>query len=218
MGRPGRLFRQSAQGAAYSMLYARQRRRSRRPVTLLELGGEQTHLTTIARIPASVATPIVELVRRLPGADEHYLYPAADLHLTVLNIEYLAEPENLAAVNAVLAETPSFDVHLRGLGMSSRSIYVQAFDSSGSLSRLRKRLTGLTTSQQPFALQHLGFVNVLRYQTPDVERLRLGVHAARRVPIGTVHVTTVEVVQTDKVLSLAGTTLSSSVWLIDNNS
>ncbi len=216
MGRPGGLFRQGAQGAVYTVLYAWERHRPSRAASLLDLAGEQTHLTTVVRIPLEVAAPLVEAVRRLPGADDQYVYPVSDLHLTVLNLDHVAAaalPESIAKVEAVLADTTSFEVRLRGLGMSAQSIYAQVFDCSGALRVLRKRLSHITGARPTPALRHLGFVNVARYLAPDVERLRDGVHAARQVPFGTLLVTAVEIVRTDKVLSHSGTTLLSSVRL-----
>jgi 2'-5' RNA ligase len=213
--KPAEMLRQRAQAFAYAALYARERHRPSRPV-LLDLAGGPIHSTSVIRIPVELAAPLVEAVQMLPGAEQHYLYPAADLHLTVMNLDHVAAaalPETIANMNALLAETASFEVRLRGLGTSSRSIYAQAFDCSGSLSRLRRELRHVIGGREPMALRQLGFVNVARYLKPDVELLREAVHAARHLQFGGVQVTAVEIVRTDKVLSGEGTSVLSSVSL-----
>lgn len=212
------MLRQTGLGGAYALLQARQWHGRDRRVTLLETAGGEPRLTSVIRLPSKAATFIVETVLGIPGADQQYVYPVSDVHLTVLNLDRLAGAafrERIEDVQAVLGETASFEVELRGFGMSSRSIYARAFDATGALQELRERLARITEGRPPLALRYLGFVNVVRFLSPEVERLRHGVHAAGRIRFGAVQVTTVEIVQTDKVLSRSGTVVLGSVRLAE---
>lgn len=168
-------------------------------------------LTCVARLPPELAAEIHELVRELLGAQQHYVYPATDLHLTVLNLEVGGDAA-VAPATAVLAATPPFRVELHGLGMSQQSVFVRVFDDGG-LVTLRRRLISLVGVRPPWPLRQLGFVNVIRFRGPEVHELADAVRARRRRPFGSFVVGEAELVRTDKVLSQAGTTLIAKVSL-----
>lgn len=134
----------------------------------------------------------------------------------MLNLDQGTVSDRLARVRLareVLAATAPFPVALRGLGVSSQSVYVQAYDRTGALLALRRRLSRVTGSRPPLALRLLGFVNLLRFRTSEVEPIAAAVAALRQLPLGTLEVQTVEIVQTDRVLSRTGTSLLDRVDL-----
>jgi hypothetical protein len=201
--------RRPTQQAAYALLQARQRRQLRQGVRQVDPSGGM--LTCVVRLPPDLASKIHELVRDLPGAQQHYVYPASDLHLTVLNLQ-AGGAAAVETATAVLAASLPFRVELYGLGMSQQSVFVRVFDDGG-LVGLRRRLISVTGVLPPWPLRQLGFVNVIRYRGSDVDELTDAVRAQRRLRVGSFEIAEAELVRTDKVLSQAGTTLVATVSL-----
>jgi 2'-5' RNA ligase len=196
------VLRRPSQQAAFALLQAQERRGLPHGAATLQLGVPS--LTCVVRLPSAVALPIHQAVRSLPGVERHYVYPASDLHLTLLN---LGASEDLEAVAAVLIRTAPFAVRLRGLQLSRHSVSVRAFDDTGALQAVRRRLIEVTGTRPAWPRRRLGFVNVVRYLSQDVQQLTEAVRDQRARPFGVLEVTVAEVVRTDKVLSADGTTL-----------
>lgn len=169
---------------------------------------QRTSVTSVLRLPAASADKIHARVRALPDVGRQYVYPAGDLHLTLLNLDGVDESA-IAEVCRVIAATRPVTVQLSGLHLSAHSVYVRAVDQ-GWLHQLRRQLIGVTGSAPPWPLRLLGFVNVLRWLDPDLGALRNGL---RRVDFGTVTLDAVEVVRTDRMLSQQGTTLLRRIEL-----
>jgi 2'-5' RNA ligase len=161
-------------------------------------------------LPAALALPVQQVVRGLPGVERHYVYPASDLHLTVLNV---GDGAALDAVTDVLRQTAAFPVRLRGLQQSAHSVYVRAFDDSGQLQALRRRLMDVAGIRPSWPRRRLGFVTTVRYLDTDVAQLGPAVRELHSRPFGVFQVMAVEVVRTDKVLSAAGTSLLTRTLL-----
>jgi 2'-5' RNA ligase len=187
---------------AFALLQAQEQRGLRRGAVGLELG--EPSVTCVVRLPAALALPVRQVVRTLPGLERHYVYPASDLHLTVLNV---AEGAVLDAVAEVLHQTAPFAVRLRGLQQSAHSVYVRAFDDSGQLRALRRRLMEVTGLRPSWPRRRLGFVTVVRYLDADIAQLGPAVRELHSRPFGMLEVTAVELVRTNKVLSADGTSL-----------
>jgi hypothetical protein len=203
------VHRRLTQQAGYALLQARQRRELRQGVRQVAPTGGM--LTCVVRLPPPLASQIHDLVRDLPGAEPHYVYPATDLHLTVLNLQ----ADRDAAVEratAVLAAALPFRVELDGLGMSQQSVFVRVFDDGG-LVAVRRQLISVMGVRPPWPLRQLGFVNTIRYRGSDVGELTDAVRARRRRRFGSFEITEAELTRTDKVLSEAGTTLVAKVSL-----
>jgi hypothetical protein len=199
---PDPVLRRVSQQAAFALLQAREQRGLRRGALRLELG--EPSVTCVVRLPAALALPVQQVVRTLPGVEAHYVYPASDLHLTVLNV---GDGAALDAIAGVLRQTAPFVMRLGGLRQSPHSVYVRAFDESGQLQALRHRLMAVSGTRPSWPRRRLGFVTVVRYLDADVAQLGAGVRELHRRPFGVLEVTAVEVVRTDKVLSAAGTSL-----------
>ena len=95
-------------------------------------------------------------------------------------------------------------------------MYVRAFDPTGGLWALRTRVARAVGLLPPLPLRLLGFVNLLRYRHPRVERLLAAVDARPTVP-ASFSPDRVQVVRTDKVLSAAGTDVLADVRLRSAN-
>jgi hypothetical protein len=204
------VLRQSAQAAGFLLASAA----GRHPVTLLDELPAERHLTSVVRLPPALATSVTDRVRTLPGGEQHYVYPATDLHLTVLNLDPVVDDEQLGAVATILRETPTFSIRLHGLALSQQSLSVRVYDASGALVALRRRLAAATPCQPSWRRRYLGFINVIRFRSPDVSVLAAAVKVARRTSFGVMTVERVDIVRTNKVLSVAGTTTVDSVALL----
>lgn len=208
-GYPVPVLRRFSQQAAFALLQAQEQRGLRRGAVLLEQG--EPSVTCVVRLPAALALPIQQVVGTLPGVERHYVYPAADLHLTILNI---GDGGALDAVMDVLRRTPPFPVRLRGLQHSQHSVYVRALDESGQLRALRRRLMDVSGRHPSWPRRRLGFVTVLRYREPDIAELAPAVRELRLRPFGLLQVNAAELVRTNRVLSADGTSLLGRVVLV----
>lgn len=205
----------AAQQAGFGLLQVRESRRLARGAQPLDLDARLRHVTSVVRVPGDLAGVLTDVVRGLDGVEGHYVYPSNDLHLTVLNLDAARQPvaDRLRAAGGAVARTPGFGVVLAGLGVSRSSVYARAYDTTGALWRLRGRLATATGCRPPLPLRLLGFVNLVRFARPDVGDLAGGLEALRRVPLGVLEVTAVQIVCTDKVLSLAETVVLKTVPL-----
>jgi hypothetical protein len=191
---------QIAQRAGHTLLQARRLR----PVPLAD--DPERSLTCLVRLPPALAAKVHDVVRDLPGAGAHYVYPAETLHVTVLNLRELeGAADGLGVVADVLAGTAPFPLVLDGFGVTSHSVYVRALDPTGALVGLRRRLLAVTGAAPPWPLRRLAFVNVVRYRSPDAAVLA---KAARRTTLrlGDFQVAYADVVRTDRVFAPDSTT------------
>jgi hypothetical protein len=198
----------TAQILGFALAQTRGRRQLSKGVQLLDPDGDVRYVTSVLRVPDDIAQVVTGVVRALPGVAGHYLYPSADLHLTVLNLDSARQTtveDRAQAAESALHDLPTFPVKLAGIGVSQQSVYVRAYDPTGSLWRLRGRLASATGCHQPVPRRLLGFVNVVRFTRPCVADLLKGLSSLRPASLGTFDVSAVEVVHTDKVLSTAET-------------
>lgn len=178
-------------------------------IELLDAHRDFECLTSVVRVPSDAAARVVTVARALPGASEHYVYLPGDLHLTVLNLDAVRStvPELLRTTEQVATSALRFPVELRGLGMTGQSIYVQAWDPTGSLCRLRAGMAAATGCGASLPRRLLGFVNIVRFRHPRVDELRAERGRWRRLALGSFVVGEVEVVRTNKVLAATATTV-----------
>ena len=181
----------------------------------LDLDARPRHVTSVARVPGELAGVLTDVVRGLDGVEGHYVYPCGDLHLTVLNLDADRQPvpDRVRAARDALARTPGFGVVLAGLGVSRSSVYARAYDTTGELWRLRGRIARATGCRPPLPLRLLGFVNLVRFARSNVGDLARDLARVRRLPLGVLEVTAVQIVCTDKVLSAAQTVVLETIAL-----
>ena len=202
------------QEAGFGLVRVLEAHRLSRGPSLLPVEPPHEHLTSVVRLPAELASVLVEAVEALPDAGSHYVYPATDVHLTVLDLEgHRARPaERVRAASRVLGSTRSFPVVLRGFGVSRHSVYARAYDPTGDLRRLRERLAREADVRLPLPLRLLGFVNLLRFRHADVRQLASAAARLRLEPAA-FRAASVELAWTDKLLSASGTELVRQVTL-----
>ncbi|MFT4296702.1 MAG: hypothetical protein QM582_14965 [Micropruina sp.] len=204
------MMRRTAQALGFASVRLRSRPIGGRAIVVL--GDPQFSCTTsVVRLPRGLGRAVHRVASGIPGIEEHYLYPASDLHLTVANLD--ASPLGEKALGDRVAQAaagfPPFQVELRGVAMTALSVYAQVWDFSGELWRLRAAVEDRASIRLPAARRLLGFVNVARFLRPSVGVVRTGVRNLGHTNFGRLTVREVEVVRTDKVLSGEGTRLIS---------
>lgn len=209
------MWRRGAQELGFGLIQARESWLLAGGAQQLDLDARPRHVTSVVRVPGELGCVLTDVVRGLDGIEGHYVYPCGDLHLTVLNLDAAGQPvqDRVRAARGALAHMPSFGVLLAGLGVSRGSVYARAYDTTGELWRLRGRLATATGCRPPPALRLLGFVNLVRFSRSYVGDLADGLARVRRLPLGVLEVTAVQIVCTDKVLSAAETVVLGTIAL-----
>ncbi len=170
--------------------------------------GSPIYLTTVARLPAEIATALAETASRLAGPGSgHYLYPPETIHLTVASLADAPEPEPM--VEAVLQGEERFEVEVRGLNLALDSVFAELYPRGPGLQAVRRGLReGESKEHGPAARwlrRRLAHANLVRFGGAVEPRLIAEVRRLRRARFGSFEVAGVELARTDKVLSGAGT-------------
>lgn len=178
-------------------------------------------LTLIARPGPALADGFARLQDRLAAADPHqYRQPRADLHLTVLSLfTVTADPaphlarraEYAAAVRAAVDGLPPFAVDFDGITISRGAVLARGFPRDGTLEGLRARLraalgaSGLDgTLDQRYRLV-TAHSTLLRFVAPPADPAGFAAALAevRAMPLGTMHVDSLQLVVNDWYMSSA---------------
>jgi 2'-5' RNA ligase len=164
------------------------------------------HVTAVSRVPARQADAVARALEPLRATGpEHYFYPPETLHLTIRNLDGL-DAAALDTAAAVLSSAPAFELDLRGLNVSSQTVFVQALPRDDTLRSLRRRLDEVVhTSPRPRLSLNFAHVNVLRLRGRVGRSLLTAVVRRRSLALGTLRIDSVEIVETDRLLSTAGT-------------
>jgi 2'-5' RNA ligase len=206
----------AVQQVLHAALQAREQRRLKSGGVPFVADPQHRHVTSVVRLPTALAHGIADATARLPGMAGHYRYPAADIHVTVLNLDptYRGRHDHVAAARRVLERAGPFELDLRGFGISAHSVYVKVYDRSGELRRLRSRLARATGCPAPIARRWLAVANVARFAGTDVAELAAAITDTRAATVcGRLEATSIEIVETDKLLSSAATDLLYRVGL-----
>ena len=199
------MLRRLTQRAGFALLEAR-------PVSPVPLPAERwTSLTCLARLPDDVADRVAETVRGWPGAEDHHVYPATALHVTLLNLgEIDGDDDAFAHVIELLAQTRPVPLVLKGIGVTSHSVFLRAYDQTGRLGVLRRQLIGVTGGRPEWPRRRLAFANVLRFRSIDAAPV---INAARATRFGPAEVVLdrAEIVRTDRLFSRPATTVLREV-------
>lgn len=193
----------------------------------LDSPNAQKILTTVARMPPALSAKILEFqedVRRLDP--RQYFYPVTDIHLTVLNCAaFLKNPDILdeadiqrvaRELGEVFSSVQSFPVQVKGVGVLPARVFVQIFDSSGTIAALRQKIRQKLSNQawHPEAENKLlmpnpilVWANVVRMRqlvSPEFVDL---ISKYREAEFGSFEVQEIELAITDKLLSKSNTTV-----------
>ena len=178
-------------------------------------------LTLIARPGAALADRFGALQARLADADpRQYRQPRADLHVTILSLftvtadyaPHLARrADYAAAVRTAVAGLPAFDIDFDGITISRGAVLARGFPRDGTLERLRARLRdalrarGLDGSLDQRYRLVTAHATLLRFTAPpqDPARLAAALAEVRAMPLGTMHVESLQLVVNDWYMSSA---------------
>jgi len=170
--------------------------------------GQPRFLTTVVRLPAEIGERLVEVGARLsrmqPG---HYLYPAESIHLTVLALADAPGVER--EVEPALERRRRFAIDVRGLNVSSSTVFAELHPHGLGLRALREELRSVESHEHPAASRwlrrRLAHANLMRFTGPPRPSVLAELRSLRRASFGSFEVGEVEVALTDKVLSRQGT-------------
>jgi 2'-5' RNA ligase len=172
--------------------------------------GELRFLSLVVRPPAPIADGLAEAASALAGVQpEHYLYPPASLHLTVLDLA--DRPGAQGEVAAVVARRRRFAIEVLGLNVSAGTVFAELYPSGSELRGLRRELRALQSSEHgPISRwfrRRLAHVNLMRFAAPVDPRLLAGIAELRGRDFGSFEVGELELARADKVMSAATRTV-----------
>ncbi|AXA92106.1 2'-5' RNA ligase family protein [Massilia sp. YMA4] len=178
-------------------------------------------LTLIARPARALAASFDAMLDTLSAIDPHqYRHPAADMHLTVLSLftatvdhgpELARADQYRAAVAAAVQGTPPFTIDFTGVSASRGAVVAQGFPRDDTLELLRERLRGelrargLDGSLDGRYKLVTAHSTLLRFVRPlaEPERFTQALQRLRSEPLGSMHVTALELVRNDWYMSSA---------------
>ena len=194
-----------AQRSALAALTVASRLRVHRRDARLPPLGQQDHLTAILRLGAS-AVPEIDV------AEHHYVYPREMVHVTVSNLDQAGAALDVAIgrLSQLPLPAPSFDVGK--LGCSPDTLFLQCIHDH-RFDRLREAVElafEVPTSRSPrsWLFRRLTYANVVRFDGPGEWVSVPNVEHHVRCP-------KLEIVRTDRYLSLPGTSLIQAIPLDD---
>jgi hypothetical protein len=187
------------------------------------------HLTLVARLPQQATSGIAEILSDLKRRDpSHHDYPADTIHVTILNFDNMKDVDRsqlVAQVRHCIGSLRPFSLSARGLGVSPNSVFVQLFPEDGSLSDLRRKLSLLTPDShtrpratesrlpRDLLFRRLAFANLIRLSGPVSFPFIREIARHRTTNFASFCVEALELVQTDKLFSAAGTTIINRMAL-----
>ena len=178
-------------------------------------------MSAVFPLPAEAARPLAAAAGPL-RREGHLVYPAAAIHLTLLNLDPWPHGADLAArVERALRGEGPVQVLLSGLAASRTGVYARAFSPDGSLRAARRALRAGLGRRLPGerghepALAHLpvGFVNVARFSTPPGKEVAAALRAARGLKLDPLTLHALELLSMDRVRSLEHTLVLARVAL-----
>jgi 2'-5' RNA ligase len=188
-------------------------------------------MTLIARPDPALAGGFERVQDRLAAADpRQYRQPRADLHMTVLSLFTVTEDYAphlarravyAAAVRAAADGLPAFDIGFDGITISRGAVLAQGFPRDGTLELLRARLRdalrargldGMLDQRYRLVTAHS---TLLRFIAPpaDPASFAAALQELRGMPLGTMHVESLQLVINDWYMSSAAVECIESCML-----
>jgi hypothetical protein len=181
------------------------------------------HLTLVARLPQQALSEVSEILTDLKRPDpSHHHYPTDTVHLTIRNFDNMKDVDRsqlLAQLRHCIGSLRPFSLRACGLGVSPNSVFLQLFPEDRSLWELRHKLALLTqesfhaqkqaTESNPardLLFRKLAFANLIRFSGPISLPFIREIARQRTTSFGSFRVEALELVQTDRLFSAAGTT------------
>jgi len=178
----------------------------RRPrFELSDPGGPYT--TLMAYLPEALAAELAEVAAALPARAGHYLYPPAQMHVTVRSF---GDAGNLPDIGPAIDGLPPIELTGAGLGLTRETVQLRLLPGNEALGELRRRLAKLrgVPSRRPRQrlLAPVAFANVLRLNGSVAPELRRAVAQQRGLLAGErIALSELTLVRTDRVASPAST-------------
>jgi hypothetical protein len=165
--------------------------------------GEKVHLTAVVRLGASV-------VPRIDVATRHYVYPPETVHVTVSNLDRSGADLDVAMRRLSELSLPAPTLRVGELGCSPDTLFLRCVHDR-RLDRLREAVEQafeVRTGRSPrsWLFRRLSFANVVRFDGPGEWAPTLAVHRQVRC-------LTLEIVRTDRYLSIPGTAIIETIAL-----
>jgi hypothetical protein len=192
-----------AQRSALAALTAASRLRVHRRDAPLPPLGQQDHLTAVLRLGASA-------VPEIDAAEHHYVYPRETVHVTVSNLDQAGAALDVAIARLSQLPLPAPSFAVGKLGCSSDTLFLRCIHDH-RFDRLREAVElafEVPNSRSPLSwlFRRLSFANVVRFDGPGEWASVPNVERHVRCP-------TLEIVRTDRYLSLSGTSLIQAIPL-----
>ncbi|MEH2624707.1 hypothetical protein V1292_002762 [Bradyrhizobium sp. AZCC 1719] len=182
------------------------------------------HLSLVARLPqqpnSGIGKVLAELARHHPS---HHYYPSDTVHVTIRNFDdmkHVDRSELIARLRHCVGSLRPFGLTGRGLGVSPNSVFLQLFPEDESLWELRQQLTRSTQDLfytrkgtagpgafRDLLFRRLAFANLIRFSGPLSPSFIRAIAHYRATSFSRFTVEALELVQTDRLFSAAGTTV-----------
>jgi 2'-5' RNA ligase len=192
------------------------------------------HFTLVARLPQVHNTAIGEIVAKLRRKyPSHHYYPSETIHLTIKNLDSIGfdNIERIELLNQLrncIESCGPFFMQGKGLGVSPNSVFLQLFPEDHSLANLRRKLSSLDQRNDRISKQtvfdmlltalfrELAFANLVRFSGSLSTSLIRDIGRYRSTCFARFPIEVLQVVQTDKLLSNAGTKIISQFTLAES--
>lgn len=187
--------------------------------------------TLVSRLPEEIVEPALKALETTDADwSPHYFYAPSQVHLTMLfltpylelrpDMESSEEEEYVRQacrpLSKILEEHPPLRFDARGLNLFSTTVFLQLIQQVVEMPRkLRKDLAGALrarSSEGASAASYeaalpwdLVFANLVRFRQPTTPEISEAVSGLRERSFGTLTVSSLELVRTDKVMSPSNT-------------
>lgn len=187
------------------------------------------HTTTVVRLPAEITEKCSNLVDEIKAAyPSHYYYPISDMHFTLLNLDKLITASSggidtelvTDKIKQALENLPPLEMKACGLGVFPTTIFIKLYDMSGVIEEYRNAIKGAVLDTLAIAetdtkalVEGIAFANLVRFRhAPEPELINM-INGMRNTEVGTFKASCIELVETNKLLSLPETLVRGKIAL-----
>lgn len=187
------------------------------------------HTTTVVRLPAEITEKCSRLVEYIKAAyPDHYYYPKSDMHFTLLNLDKLIAASDggidtelvTENIRQALANLPPLEMKVCGLGLFPTTIFAKVYDVAGILETYRNAIKdavsdtlAISGTDTKALVESIAFVNLVRFKDVPEPALVKIVYGMRDTELGAFKASSVELVETNKLLSLSETIIGGKIAL-----
>lgn len=185
------------------------------------------HVTTIIRLPQAIAGQLRAMLADICPNDYHY--PPSDLHLTLINLDKLLRdtPEvdwqSLGLhISEYVSKLPALEFEVGGINVFPTTLFAEIYEKTGVLEAYRNAIiqgvgsylsVDLNPDDYGALVPGITFTNVVRFKSTPLPSVIDPVTKLRTMSIGSFKPTTFELVVTNRLLSIDGTAIKTTVAL-----